>query len=57
MSGAEYGNSKDVFEVCTALLSSRNEKEKDLSLLEVVEACGINFPRPRWWPKGEDFDP
>ncbi|KAK7346770.1 hypothetical protein VNO80_21293 [Phaseolus coccineus] len=62
-SGMEFGNSrekKDVFDVLRVISEISNEKEvnlDDISLLEVAEACGINFPRPRWWPEGENFDP
>jgi len=28
----------------------------NISLSEVAEACGMTFPRPRWWPEGENFE-
>ncbi|KOM32006.1 hypothetical protein LR48_Vigan01g156200 [Vigna angularis] len=55
------GNSSEemnVFDVYRVFLEMNNEKEKNLDnldLLEVAEACGVTFPRPRWWP--ENFDP
>ncbi|KAK7335643.1 hypothetical protein VNO80_27591 [Phaseolus coccineus] len=62
-SGVVFGNSrekKDVFDVLRVLSEISNEEEKnldDISLIEVAEAFGITFPRPRWWPEGENFDP
>ncbi|CAJ1943254.1 unnamed protein product [Sphenostylis stenocarpa] len=61
-SKVEFGNSqkKNVFDVLRVLSEISNEEDEnldDISLLEVAEACGITFPRPRWWPKGENFDP
>ncbi|KAK7341054.1 hypothetical protein VNO80_23978 [Phaseolus coccineus] len=54
-SGVEF----DVFDVLRVLSEMSNDKEEnlgDISLCEVAEACGITFPRPRWWPEGENFD-
>ncbi|KAG2408422.1 uncharacterized protein HKW66_Vig0032440 [Vigna angularis] len=54
------GKGMDVFEVLRVLSEINNEKGKNLdnlTLLEVAEACGINFPRPRWWPEDFDFYP
>jgi len=51
---------KDMFDELRNLLKSRNEKVKNLdnlSLLEVVEAHGMNFVRLRWWLVGDNFDP
>jgi len=63
-SGGEFGNSrekKNVFDVLRALSDISNEGEEnldDFSLIEVAEACGITFPRPRWWPpEWENFGP
>ncbi|ESW03314.1 hypothetical protein PHAVU_011G003700 [Phaseolus vulgaris] len=49
----------NVFDVLKFLAECSNEKDDvldEMSLLEVAQACGIEFPRPRWWPEGfEDF--
>jgi len=51
-----------VFDVFKVFSEISNEEEQNLqnldnlSLWEVAEACGLTFPRPRWWPEGEDFD-
>ncbi|KAL2349399.1 hypothetical protein Fmac_003399 [Flemingia macrophylla] len=46
-----------VFDVLRALSQQveSGEVEDNRSLWEVAEACGLTFPRPRWWP--EDFNP
>ncbi|QCD83067.1 hypothetical protein DEO72_LG2g3410 [Vigna unguiculata] len=36
------------------LIEICNEEEKNYDWLEVAEAFGITFPRPRWWPEGYD---
>ncbi|RDX88595.1 hypothetical protein CR513_29791, partial [Mucuna pruriens] len=59
----ERGNGrekKNVFDVLKVLSENSDEVEDDLddlSLLDVARACGITFPRPRWWPHGDNFNP
>jgi len=61
-SGMEFGNIQEkmnVFDVFRFLSEISNEEGQNLdniSLSEVAEACGLTFPRPRWWPEGENFE-
>ncbi|WVZ25813.1 hypothetical protein V8G54_004357 [Vigna mungo] len=52
------GKGMDVFEVLRFLSEISNEKKRKVDnyfWYKVADACGV-FPRPRWWPEGEDFD-
>ncbi|TKY45680.1 hypothetical protein E2542_SST30312 [Spatholobus suberectus] len=58
----ECGSSREknkcsVFDVLKVLSEDNDEDEDNLSLLEVARACGVTFPRPRWWPDGDNFNP
>ncbi|WVZ03155.1 hypothetical protein V8G54_023961 [Vigna mungo] len=52
------GKGMDVFEGLRFLSEISNGKKKKVDnyfWYKVADACGV-FPRPRWWPEGEDFD-
>ena len=59
--GGEKRKAFDVFAVLKAFseLESTVEENNDhhLTLLDVARARGVTFPRPRWWPEGDNFDP
>jgi len=46
----------DAFRVLTEISNEEGQNLDSISLSEVAEACGITFPRPRWWPEGENLD-
>ncbi|KAG5039205.1 hypothetical protein AAZX31_05G000500 [Glycine max] len=59
--GGEKRKAFDVFALLKAFskLESTVEENNDdhRTLLDVARAKGVTFPRPRWWPEGDNFDP
>ncbi|XP_027363184.1 uncharacterized protein LOC113870867 [Abrus precatorius] len=62
-SGKGQGREENQIPVFNALkLFSKNSREDDdildsLTLFQVAKRRGITFPRPRWWPDGDNFNP